>query len=332
MSIKEVANIAGVSIATVSRYFSNPEKVAKNTREKVQRAIEEANYWPNAIAQNLRSGKSSVIMLIIPERESALYSPIINKLSQLANAIDYNLLIKEEPYNSLELSMVKNFIRSKTADGFIIVAGLKSTINDVKTNDTFPIVLAYESKESQINNDLPHISINYFQAYCDATQHLLDLEHKHLAFITRNHSSYTSQEQERGFVSSCKKSQVAFTTFENEEAALSLEEKINLLFNAKTKPTAICCSDDETALEILHLVKQKGLRVPDDISVMGFHNSHYSKISDPPLTTVENSMTEVGELAMDTLINMINSQPVKAKRQLIEHKLIIRNSTCPPKK
>lgn len=334
MSIKKVAKIAGVSIATVSRYFNNPDKVSKKTQEKVQHAIDQINYSPNTLAQNLRRGKTGLIIAVVPKICSLLYEPIIKKINQLASENEYSLLLKESDFNSLSLNYFKHMIRCKQSDGFIILTGLAPQIEPA-SNEVWPIVLACEPA-SPVNHscNLPYLAIDYFQAAKDATLHLLKDQHKEIVFIAQDDSSTSTLEQQRGYLAAMEEASLSVPedVLNINGDKLSLQDKLNILIQSTPKPTGIYCADDETAIEAMHWIKKNRLHIPQDISVMGFHNTRFSKLCDPPLSTVDNPMAEIGEQAIKILFDIIQSNSITAKvSSPFEHRVIVRESTHPQK-
>jgi len=329
MSIKKVANIAGVSIATVSRYFNNPEKVSKKTQKKVQSAIDKINYSPNALAQNLRRGKTGLIIAVVPKINSPLYEPITKQLNALASEREYNLLVKESDFNSLSLDYFKTMIRCKQADGFIIMTGLAPHAPNT-IGERLPIVLACEPLTTEQQYQLPYLAINYFQAARDATHYLLENKHSTIAFIANDYSSNSILEQQRGYLKAMSDTleETSVAIIKPNEYSLSLQEKLNSLMQSKSKPTAIYCADDETAIEMIHWLKKNNLRIPKDISIIGFHNTRFSQWCDPPLTTVNNPLTDIGRQAMETLFEIIDYGSLKADINSFNHEIIVRKSTA----
>ncbi|MGH1438748.1 MAG: LacI family DNA-binding transcriptional regulator [Cellvibrionaceae bacterium] len=332
MSIKKVAKIAGVSIATVSRYFNNPDKVSKKTQEKVQYAIDKINYSPNTLAQNLRRGKTGLIITVVPKISSLLYEPIIKTINQLANNKEYTLLVKESGFNSLSLDYFKHMIRCKQSDGFIILTGLAPQAEQT-SNEALPIVLACEPAAPDDHSyNLPYLAINYFQAAKDATQHLLRNGHKQIAFIAQDYSSTSTLEQQRGYLNVMQEANLAVPEYHSaiDKKKLSLQDKLNTMIQSASKPTGIYCADDETAIEAMHWIKKNGLHIPQDISVMGFHNTRFAELCDPPLTTINNPMADIGEQAMKILFEIIDSNSTASSdSKRFKHQIIVRESTHP---
>ena len=220
-------------------------------------------------------------------------------------------------------------IRCKQADGFILLVGLADKdLSKVERN--LPIVLACEPYPfNNTKNPLPCITIDYSLAAKEATEYLIHLDHKAIAFIARDYEPLTVTEQQSGYQSamSANKLSLAGRFLDHKHDKLSIQEKLQKLLDITPRPTAILCSDDDTAIEILHRIKTLGLRVPEDISVMGFNNVRYTEMTDPPLTTVHQPMADIGNAAMSSLRALINGDAPSSKDKAFSHKIIIRNST-----
>lgn len=326
MSIKKVASIAGVSIATVSRFFNNPNQVSQQTREKVEAAIKRINYTPNALAQNLRRGKTGLIIAVTPKVSSPLYEAIISQLQQEAVKAGYQLLVKEAAFNQLPLSHYQHLLRCKQADGFVLLVGLPQEAA-IEPESAIPVVLACEPNNSE--QELPCIAINHTQAIFEATDYLVQQGHNNIAFIARNHEPMSVTLQQSGFHKAMRQHELSVfgRLLNKEQDKLPLKEKLQRLLNTQPRPTAIICADDDTAIETLFWAKALGLKVPEDLSLIGYSNIRYSELSDPPLTTVHQPMATIGNQAIGTLLDLIDGKPFTTTPTPINHQLIIRHST-----
>ncbi|MBX2809825.1 MAG: LacI family transcriptional regulator [Cellvibrionaceae bacterium] len=332
MSIKKVATIAGVSIATVSRFFNNPNQVSKATRERVEKAIKRINYSPNTLAQNLRRGKTGLIIAVVHKVSSAAYEPIINQLNQSTKENHYNLLVKETSKEEINLDYYQQMLRCKQADGFIVFTGLPAQTNGLPIEKPLPIVLVCEPHCSESKINLPSIAINDYRAAKEATQYLIRLGHQHIAFAAPKHTQLTMTQRQAGFIHALTRQDLPVfgRLLAQQYEHLPLHQKLHQLLETQPAPTAIFCADDDTAIETIHLLKQKGLKVPQDISVMGFNDIRYARITDPPLTTVALPIESIGTQAIDTLFNLMDSPSHFSQPIILDHKLIIRQSTAPP--
>lgn len=334
MTIKKVATIAGVSIATVSRFFNNPNQVSAETRVKVQAAIKRINYTPNRLAQNLRRGKTGLIIVVAPKISSPEYEPIIRQLNQTAKERSYNLLAQEAQPHELNLHYYQEMLRCKQADGFILLTGLPEESGKVALKEPLPIVLASEPLPKGTRINLPSININHYRAAKDATQYLISLGHKHIAFLAANPFRLSSTQHQAGFVQAMSSHGLSiFGRIINQQPKqIFVHEALEHLLGTQPRPTAIFCNDDDMALQVMHLLKEKDFSIPKDISVMGFNNIRYGELSNPPLTSVKLPGEAIADQAIELLFEMIENQSKTLRPFIFKHSLVIRQSTTPPKK
>jgi len=332
MSIKKVASIAGVSIATVSRFFNSPDKVSQSTREKVSRAIEQIDYSPNTLAQNLRRGKTGLIIAVVDKLSSPFYSAVIDHLSTYANDKGYTLLSQQTQADKpLSLEDYDHMVRSKQADGFILLTNFPEQQYKTRLEKKPAIVLACEVPEKSHNNERVSVGIDDFKAAYEATEYLIEQGHKKIAFIESCRSTTAAKQRHLGYLAATKihRSQPSSSQLQALNSHNFLHEKLDYLFAQADRPTALFCVDDEVAIKALHYLKKKSLRVPEDISLMGFNNSPYSALTDPPLTTVEAPAKDIAASAFDCLLTLMDENQTPPFHRIIEHKLIERDSTKP---
>ena len=334
MSIKKVANIAGVSIATVSRFFNSPNKVSQTTREKVAEAIEQINYSPNMLAQNLRRGKTGLIIAVVDKLSSPFHSSIIDHMSNYAASKGYTLLSQQNNKSvSLSLEDYGQMVRSKQADGFIFLTDFpeQSLNTDIEHKPAF--VLACEAPEKKRNSDRVSVGIDDFKAAYEATEYLIHQGHKKIAFIQCDSQSARAIKQRRlGYIAATRMNNVALAqaTVDGLDQCTDLQEKLDYLYYQADRPTALLCADDDLAIETLHYLKKQSLRVPEDVSVIGFNNSPYSALTDPPLTTIEAPVQDIATRAFDSLLSLMAERQYELKHTVLEHAFIERESTSPP--
>ena len=332
MTIKKVATMAGVSIATVSRFFNNPNQVSENTRRRVESAIQDIKYTPNRLAQNLRRGKTGLIIAVIPNMGFFTYEPMLNQLNEYAKGFGYTLLIQEVPPNTdFSLSHFQEMLQCKQADGFILFTSMECNVPTEKSSH-FPIIMAGEPLPNNSTVELPSITINHYRAGRDATQYLIKLGHRDIAYLTSHPHRVSSNQRQLGYLNAMEheKLSVFGRTVTHLEKTVSLEDKIETLLATKSRLTALLCEDDDTALCAMKIIKAKGYSVPKDISIMGFNNIRYSELSDPSLSTIEIPVAQISEQIIDTLIKIIDKHAFNIQPIILQHSLVIRDSTSPP--
>jgi len=336
-SIKDVAQMANVSIATVSRYVNNPEQVKEATRNKVQAAISESGYAPNTLARNFRRGKSGIIFVVLPSIGDPFFEGVMKGIQCIAEEQHYSIFIRETQFDTLTADDYSNMIFSKQADGIILLASIcpitPTNLSDVNRKRQ-PIIISCESVTPELSH-FPSVRIDNMSASMEATDYLIGLGHKNIAFIYGTHTSTLTQDREHGYQRAMKAAKLPIAEGWVLEGALTIDGAriaTRKLLNHPERPTAIFCANDEMAMGALYEIKSAKLRIPEDISVLGFDDIRYAEILDPPLTTIAQPTEEIGRRTMQRLISAIEGQDIGVEAEIVPHKLLVRSSTGPAPK
>ena len=337
VSIKDVARIAGVSIATVSRCINEPDRVRLNTRAKVQSAIEQTGYSPNTLAQSFRRGKTHVIMVVLPSVGDPFFTEVMQGIREVASNNGYTLLINETQFNTITADEIGSIVVSHQADGIILLAAMSpfgTRVLSAKNQRALPMVIGCETVSPELSS-YPGVHIDNINAAREATDYLLELGHERIAFIYGEHKTLLTMDRERGFREAMREAGKIIDNGWVVEGGLTLDGAIDatdkLLAHANP-PTAIFCANDEMAMGCLHAVKEAGLDVPGDISVIGFDDNRYARVMDPPLTTVAQPAEIIGQRVMERLLKEIeNGRSKDAEPEIVPHELVIRASSAPPR-
>jgi len=337
VSIKEVAELAGVSIATVSRCINNPEKVAEKTRLKVQKAIVETGYSPNTLAQSFRRGRTNLVMVVLPSIGDPFFTEVMRGIRTAAKAKGYSIVIEETQHNTMTADEVGAMLVSRQTDGIILLATMSpfgTEVLSAKSRRRLPIVVGCEKVSSELA-DLPSVHIDNVAAAREATNYLISQGHERIGMIYGQASSLLTRDRELGYRAAMKAAGMAIRDGWVAEGQLSISgarQATRELLNQSERPTAIFCANDEMAIGCLHEVKAAGLGVPADISVIGFDDIRYAEVMDPPLTTISQPAEEIGERVMDRLCRRIEEGRGNGNNesQIVPHKLVIRESVGKP--
>ena len=337
VSIKEVAKIAGVSIATVSRCINEPKRVKEKTRIKVQEAIVKTGYAPNTLAQSFRRGKTNMIMVVLPTIGDPFFTDVMRGIRSVAKAKGYTIMINETQFNTMTADEIGAMMVSKQADGIILLASMSpfgTEVMSTHSQQALPIVIGCETVSSELAT-FPSVHIDNVAAAEEATNYLLSLGHKTIAFMSGEESSLLTKDREFGYRAAMKEAGMDVDESLIVSGSLSLagaQTATRELVNRPERPTAIFCANDEMAIGTIHALKAAGLRVPEDISVMGFDDTRYAEVSDPPLTTVSQPAEEIGERVFYRVCKRIEEGNVgPGEPQIVPHKLIIRRSVSAPR-
>ena len=338
VSIKEVAKLAGVSIATVSRCVNNPEKVTGKTRLKVQTAIQQTGYAPNTLAQSFRSGRTNLIMVVLPTIGDPFFSRVMRGIRQAAKTRGYSVVIEETQFNTMTADEIGAMMVSRQTDGIILLASLSpfgTEVLSAQNNRRIPIVVGCETIAPELSK-FPSVHIDNLSAARDATNLLLSHGHTSIAMLVGPDSSLLTRDRELGFRAAMSEASLPVDddwVLDGQLTIAGARIATRALVATDKRPTAIFCANDEMAIGCIHEVKVAGLRVPEDISVMGFDDTRYAAVADPPLTTISQPAEQIGERVVYRLLDEISgTTPATGQPEILSHRLVVRQSVSTPVK
>ncbi|WGL15790.1 LacI family DNA-binding transcriptional regulator [Microbulbifer bruguierae] len=333
MSIKQVAKLAGVSTATVSRYLNSPEQVKEKTRGKVQAAIDEIGYAPNALARNFRRGKTSLIVVVLPAIGDPFLEKVMRGIWRVADEQGYSILIRDTQSNSHEFDEYTDLVFSKQADGILLLASIspfeEASASRGSERAHPPLVLGLESVSAELSQ-FPSVRVDNITAAADGTDFLIQLGHQRIGFIAGKRDSLLTKDREKGYRKAMRKAKLPVVgewVVEGEQTIDGARRATRRLLDLEQRPSAIFCANDEMALGAIHEIKSAGLKIPRDISVIGFDDIRYAEIADPPLTTIAQPAEEIGERSMRRLCQAIDGSDADSAPEIVPHNLIVRKST-----
>lgn len=336
VSIKDVARIAGVSIATVSRCINKPGRVTEKTRLRVQAAISKTGYSPNTLAQSFRRGKTNVIMVVLPSIGDPFFTEVMKGIRKVADASGYSILISDTQFNSMTADEIGAMVVSRQADGIVLLATMSPFGTEVlssKSHRALPIVIGCETISCELAS-FPSVHIDNAAAAGEATNYLIEAGHRRIGFIKGPKQSLLTLDRERGYRSAMRSADLELVEDWIVDGNLTIEgaiEAARKLLKLANRPTAIFCANDEMAMGCYHEIRSSGLRIPRDVSVIGFDDVRYAAVMDPPLTTVLQPAEEIGKRVMYRLFReMENGGSHKGDPEIVSHQLIIRQSVSHP--
>lgn len=331
-NIKDVARVAGVSAATVSRVLNKPDSVKEKTKKKVLTAISELGYTPNNLASNLRRLKTNNILVVMPDVISYCNYGVVRGMERLAYANNYNILLGDTQHQSVIEKSYANMAKTKQIDGMILLC---STLPfELKPN--LPIStqlppLVNASEDVKIVG-IPRVGIDNQQAAIDAVNYLISLGHKKIAVITGNSFSPSSIDRLSGYYMALQRAGISVNESWIESGYYSQQEAENAcikLMGLKDAPTALFCFSDEMAISSMSALLRLGLSIPRDISVMGFDNISQSNYCYPSLTTISQPMEEIGNACMELLLPQLSGEGMNGVHVKLKHSIVVRQSTGP---
>jgi LacI family repressor for deo operon, udp, cdd, tsx, nupC, and nupG len=327
VSIIDVAKKANVSTATVSRVISNTGTVKKETAEKVLVAIQTLNYQPNMLARQLRRMETKTILVVVPDITNTFFSNVFRGIESVADENGYQVLLGDTG-NIVERECgYFDILRQRKADGMILLTARSDQHLLEEISGEYPIVLACEYFEG---SKLPTVSIDNISSARKATEHLLSLNHKRIGHISGPLELLVGRDRLKGFQQAMVQNNLPVDAYLIQEGDFSFESGFNLMLKIlalENPPTAVFAGNDEMAMGTIKAIKSKGLKVPEDISVVGFDDIKFASIFEPALTTVSQPTFAIGKQAMELLIKLMNNDKLEKDQFMLEDKLVIRDSS-----
>ena len=327
-SIKDVAREAGVSIATVSRVLNNVDVVNEDTKKKVLEAISKLGYRPNIIARSLKTQKTSTIGIIIPDISNQFYPEIVRGAEDVANIYSYNIILCNTDLDSEREIEYLRILKEKMIDGVLYMSNsLEEDVLKLINELRIPTVLI-ETKDKKSN--FPSITIDNEKAAYDATTFLLNKGFSDIVFVgTHPDAENALSKRYRGYERAMNENSVGVNHDLVCFSGIKPQDGANVVssFLKNKKYDSIFCISDELAMGVINELREQGIRVPEDVSVIGFDNIFSSSIYYPKLTTISQPMYDMGSVGMRMLIKIINKQPVDNEHYVLPHEIIVRNST-----
>jgi len=330
VTIKDIAKQLGISPSTVSRALKNHPEISEETKRAVNELAKKLNYEPNAIALSLQSSKSNIIGLIIPEIVHYFFSQVISGIEDVAYDAGYHVMICQS--NESYIREVKNIqtLLSSRIEGLLV--SLSKETRDFShfrnlNKKNIPIVF-FDRICEELETD--HVIVNDYKGAYDAVEHLINMGCKKIAHLATTLDLVIGRNRYNGYIKAL------------EDYALAIDERLivrcdthkaarlvtkRLIYEIHP-PDGIFAVNDMTAIGALQTIKENGLRIPEDIKVIGFGNGIYSTMTDPPLSTVEQFGYVMGQKAARMVLDRILSREnYPARIEEIETQLIIREST-----
>lgn len=326
-NIREVAHAAGVSVATVSRAIASPEKVSPASLKKVQDAIKNVGYRPNLLARNFRAARSYAIVVLVPDITNPYFSQVIQAIEDRAQQKGYAVLLGDTRESSNREQEYVNRVETRLADGVIQLRPQSMSASE----QNIPWVNACGC----VGTPGPSIRINNISATKTVVDHLLALGHTRIGVISGLRDNPHTIDRLEGYRQSLAQAGIAFRKeliAEGDFTMWSGQNAAKAFFQLPERPTALCCMNDEMAIGAIQTLKAEGLRVPDDMSVTGFDDINYAKYWDPGLTTIAQPAEEIGRIAMDTLLRIIEGEDLSQEEIVLPTEFIVRMSTAAPKR
>lgn len=325
-NIHQVAKHAGVSVATVSRVLNGQSTVTPKTRIKVEAAIKQFNYEPSMLGRNLRNSETRLLLVLIPKISNPFYSEIINGIETTALRNDYNILLCETDSQPERENIYFDLVRKKMTDGIISMDPAVNVESLMKLAESHCII---QCSEYVVDSGIPYVTIDNEEAAYKAVKHLIKIGHSKIALMNSDEKYLYARQRELGYRKALEeqgievnKEWIYYTQdlgFENGQQAM------RKILTQDEKPTAVFAVSDLLAIGALKEMNSRGLKVPEEMALVGFDKIEFSNMTQPTLTTVAQPMYKMGTIAATMLINKIKGEHVE--NVILDHELVIREST-----
>lgn len=331
-TIAEVAKLAGVSVSTVSRFLNKSGPVSEKTGQKILKAVKMLKYHPNGVARSLVSKRTNTIGIIVPDMRNPFFSELCWYVEDISRKYNYSVIIcNADNHPNLETRYLDVLLERNNVDGILFINGAadhpKTLTYLYEIKQIKPIVLLDKRVE---HSDIPSVTVDNILGGKTATNYLIGLGHERIGFIT-SRFTLTEREREEGYKQALKEHSIIF----DEDLVAVVDEHVcktrslDISFLLEKKPTALFVSNDFKALSVYYFLEKHGIKIPEDISVMGYDNIDITELINPPLTTMKQPIKEMASTAINMLIKIIQGEKIPPPQLHItfQAELIERQST-----
>lgn len=326
MTLAEVARRAGVSAATVSRVLSGSPAVKPSMRERVLTVVRQVNYMPNVYAQALAGGRSRTLGMIVSNIENPFFLGVFMALEEHATQQDYEVLVEHTGYRRERLvASIRSMLKRRVEGLAVIVSEMdRGLIEELAAQDV-PVVFYDVGRPAR---NITSIRVRYDRGTQRTAEYLYSLGHRRFGFVGHHAGLGPLEERKRTFTEVMERfgKGVRFATASGMDSPAGGRHAAGDLLSGTLRPTAILCANDHMAVGVLRELHDRGLRVPDDVSVAGFDNIGLAEHLCPSLTTVRIPQRMIGQLAFEALMF---GDAAKPRDIVIEPELIVRESSGP---
>ncbi len=331
VTIYDVAKALNISPSTVSRGLKDHPHIRKETIKKIKAAAREMGYQQNKFASNLRQKHTNTIGVVVPKLNSYFMATVIAGVEKVTNQFGYGLIISQSQESVKQEILCVSTLYNSRVDGLLV-----SLASDTKNTDHFnglinkDIPVVFFDRVLECNGCMSVVIDNYKAGY-EATSHLIEQGCRRIFHIGGNLLRNVYADRFRGYKQALSDNGIGFDqnfiviSDMSAQAGIDTAKKI---LNMKTRPDGIFASNDTSAVVAIVELEKEGVKIPDEIAVVGFNNEPISQVVQPNLTTVDYPAREIGEIAATSLINKLkNSQSDNLSTIVLKHNLIIRKSS-----
>jgi len=330
VNYNDIGKLAGVSPTTVSHVINKSRVVLPETRKKVYKAMKELKYTPNLLARSIATGKTHTIGLVISDIKNPFYPDIVQGVEEVAAKNGYNIFLCNTDYDVEKGSKSIDALIGRKIDGIIIHSSQidEPKIKEIKDTGVNFVLFGWSKKNIGVDS----LYTDFNTGFTEAIEHLVSLKHKKVFFISGPKEMETSKVRVNSFIDAIKKyKNIDYKIFEGDHKIDGGSKITKKILKEKDMPTAIVCSNDLLAIGVLQTLKDNGIKIPDDMSIIGADNIELTRIVTPKLTTIKLERYKMGRAAMELMLKRIKNKKTSRQIREFKTKLTIRDSTAEAK-
>jgi DNA-binding LacI/PurR family transcriptional regulator len=330
VTIKDIARMLGVSKSTVSRALIGRSDIHTETKSKILQLAKELNYEPNTLAINLKQQKTNTIGVVIPETINRFFARSVGGIQRVADMAGMNVMICQSNESYMTEKNNLHSLLSSRVDGLLVAISRETDRTDhfkPILERGIPLVffdrICEDVTASQVFTDNAEIAF-------EGTEHLIGQGCTRIAFMAGPQHLFTSRNRLKGYLNALKKHNMPVQEsyiIHSHYRINKVEEYARHLINLPQRPDAVFAINDYAAIEMMHIMKRSGIRIPHDVAVLGFNNENMCRFVEPSLSSIDHPADDMGAAAAEILINHIRHQELKPEKRLIKSKLVLREST-----
>ncbi len=331
VTIKDIAKEAKVSIATVSRVINNKsEGVGQETRERIQKIIKDMNYYPNRVARGMVTKKSNILGLILPDISNPFFPDLVRGLEDTASKSGYNIVLCNSDNNKDKEASYIRVLKENNAAGIFYISVIKKNDNNLNLllDSKIPFVLM----DRRINIEkVPKIYTDNMTGMYEMVEYLIENGHNHIAYISGPKHNSSSDQRLEGYKKALSDSGISVNVDIIKIGDYKIEsgrQHMLDLLEQGNKFTAVACANDMMAVGALEVLKDKKLKVPKEISITGYDDIFMASVTSPKLTTVAQPKYEMGCIAAELMIKLVQGQKISRMEVILHSTLAIRESVA----
>lgn len=327
-TIYDIAEEAGVSIATVSKVINETGRISDKTRQRVKEVMKRLNYQPSVVASALTKKRTYMIGLLIPDLANPFFAELARSIEDRGHELGFNLVICSTDNDLDKEEQYINLLRQKSADGIILATG-------VKNQDIIRNLIQQNQAIAVIARGMPSLSVDtvlvddYLGGYL-AASHLIELGHRDIAVIAEDLEVMSSKERVRGYQQALEDYHLPYREDRIRVSAFHVKggkDTAGKILDEPDRPTAIFACNDLLAIGAMQAAYERRIAVPEEVSIIGFDNSILAAHMNPPLTTIAQPIQELGRQVVNLISQEINGEKTAKQRIVLLPELVVRGST-----